>query len=49
LSVKVISTELGHNVTKDDGFFEIKNIPVGTYEIEFSGVAYKSYVLKVML
>lgn len=41
--VKVIGTELG-TITKEDGSFEIKNIPVGTYEIQFTSVAYKSFI-----
>ena len=41
--VKVIGTELGA-VTKKDGSFEIKNIPVGTYEIQFTDVSYQPYI-----
>jgi outer membrane receptor protein involved in Fe transport len=44
VSVKVIGTELG-TVTKDDGFFDIENIPIGTYEIEFTGISYQYYVV----
>ncbi len=43
VAVKVIGTDLGA-VTKEDGTFEIKNIPVGTYEIQFTNIAYKPFI-----
>lgn len=43
VTVKVIGTELG-TVTNKEGSFEIKNIPVGTYEIKFSDISYNTYI-----
>ncbi len=43
VTVKVLGTQLG-TVSRKDGSYEVKNIPVGTYEIQFSNVAYKTYI-----
>ncbi len=41
--VKVIGTEIG-TITRKDGSYEIRNIPVGTYEIQFTSASYKSFI-----
>ncbi len=43
VTVRIIGTDIG-TVTNKDGAFEIKKIPVGTYEIKFSDIAYNSYI-----
>ncbi len=41
--VRVIGTNLG-TVSQENGSFEIRDIPVGTYQIEFTDVAYMPFV-----
>jgi outer membrane receptor for ferrienterochelin and colicin len=41
--VKLIGTNLSSK-TNNEGKFEIMNVPVGTYEVQFSNVSYQSYI-----
>jgi outer membrane receptor protein involved in Fe transport len=43
VTVRVMGTDIGTSTDKD-GSFEIKNIPVGTYEIQLTDIAYNSYI-----
>lgn len=43
ITVKVLGTKLGAK-TNTDGSFLIKNIPAGSYSIQFSGVGYSTFV-----
>lgn len=43
INVKVIGTQLTAR-TKEDGSFRITDIPVGTYEVEFTSVSYQPYI-----
>ncbi len=43
INIKVIGTELTAR-SKEDGSFRITDIPVGTYQLEFTSVSYQPYV-----
>lgn len=43
ITVRLVGTQLGA-ITKKDGSFTIKNIPIGIYSIQFSGVGYNQYI-----
>src|SRR3989339_2027552 len=46
VNILLIETNYGTS-SEDDGTFEIRNIPVGEYEIKFSSVGYETKILKV--
>lgn len=43
VTVKVENTKLGA-ISNSDGYFTIKNVPVGIYSVKFSSVGYNTYV-----
>lgn len=43
ITVKVLGSDL-KTVTIEDGSYKIDNIPAGKYEVEFSNVAYQTYI-----
>jgi outer membrane receptor for ferrienterochelin and colicin len=42
--VKILGTDYG-TITGENGAFELKNVPVGIYELEFTNVAYQTLIL----
>ncbi len=42
INVKILGAQLTAK-TKDDGSFMIQNVPVGTYEVEFTSASYKTF------
>lgn len=43
INVKIPGTDFSAK-TKEDGSFMIQNVPVGTYELEFTSVSYKTFI-----
>ncbi len=43
INVRVIGTQFTAK-SKEDGSFRITDIPVGTYQLEFTSVSYQTYV-----
>ena len=43
INVKIPGTDFSAK-TKDDGSFMIQNVPVGTYELEFTSASYKTFI-----
>jgi outer membrane receptor protein involved in Fe transport len=44
-NVQIIGTQLG-NITNADGFYSIRNIPAGTYDVRLSFIGYRTAIVR---
>jgi len=47
-TITVLNTKYGA-ITRNDGYFEIKNLPIGRYIVRFSSIGFETYQMPIVL